>query len=129
MKKLVFLLLFAPLILGCPSATTTTPPAALAPGYTSQTDQQFGQALAAAHALAAQATQDYAKLTPKQQLAEKTALNAFVTAVNAADAVYQAYHVGQATAAQVQTALTQVNTAQANYTNVATGSAATFGGN
>lgn len=123
MKK--FPLFFLPLalcILGCPSATTATPPAALAPGYTSQTDQTFGQALAAAHALANQAVLDYGKLTPAQQQTEKAALNGFVAAVNAADAIYLAYHQSQATAAQVTTALNQISAAQANYTSIATGS-------
>ncbi len=103
---------------GCPNASAPTPPTA--PGYQSATDQQFGQALAAARALANQAVIDYGKLTAAQQAPIKNALNAYVAAVNAADATYQAFHVGQASEQQVQQGLTQVNKAQAAYSNVAT---------
>jgi hypothetical protein len=107
-----------PLTFGC-GATATTPPAALAPGYTSQFDQTAGQALAAAHALVAKATADYPTLTAAQQATEKPILNAFVSAVNAADTVYLAFHNGTATQAAVQAQLNAVATAQTNYTNQA----------
>jgi len=106
-------------MLGCPTATANTPPAALAPGYTSQFDQTAGQSLAAAHALVAKAVEDFPTLSATQQAAEKPVLNAFVTAVNTADSVYLAFHSSTATQAQVQAALNQVSTAQTNYTNLA----------
>lgn len=105
-------------IFGCQPATSTTPPAALAPGYSSQFDQTAGQSLAAAHALVSKGVADYPSLTPSQQATEKPILNAFVTAVNAADAVYLAFHNGAATQAQVQAQLNNVATAQAAYTAV-----------
>ena len=120
MKKLLCLLPLA-FLLGCPSATTTTPPTALAPGYSSPADQQFGQALAAAHAFALQATADYGKLTPTQQAAEKDALNGFIAAVNAADTVYSDFHRGLVAASDVQAQLAKVSTAQAAYAAVSTG--------
>lgn len=120
MKRFLTVSLLAVALLGCHSSSTT-PPAALAPGYTSEADQQFGTALAAARALAAQAVQDYGKLTPPQQAPVKNPLNAFVAAVNAADAAYTAYHAGQGSAAQVQAAMSKVSTTQAAYTAVATG--------
>jgi len=118
LSVLLFLALMLPLA-GCPTASTTTPPAALAPGYLNQFDQTAGQTLAAAHALVSKATQDYPTLSVAQQLREKTVLNAFVQAVNTADSVYLAYHNGTATQAQVQTQLNFVSQAQSNYTNQA----------
>ena len=109
-------ILFLIPLAGCPTASTTTPPAALAPGYTSQFDEKAGQALGAAHALVSKAVLDYPTLSPTQQAAEKSVLNAFVIAVNTADSVYLAYHSGSATQSQVQTALNSVSTAQTNYT-------------
>ncbi len=103
---------------GCPS-TVNAPTPPTAPDYSSPQDQQFGQALAAARALDYQATLDYGRLPAPQQAQEKNALNGFTAAVNAADALYQAYHVGQATPQQVQDALTRVNSAQTAFTNVA----------
>lgn len=121
-KRIILALcLLAPMapILGCPSATTTTPPTALAPGYTSQFDQTAGQTLAAAHALVSKATADYPSLTPAQQATEKPILNAFVLAVNTADSVYLAFHAGTATQAQVQSQLNSVTAAQTAYTSQA----------
>lgn len=103
-------------ILGCQPATSTTPPQALAPGYTSQADQTIGQSLAALHAFVQQATQDYAKLTPAQQATEKDVLNGLVAATNAADSMYLAFHAGSATLQQAQAALANAQTNQAAYT-------------
>lgn len=108
-------------LIGCGSVNSTTPPTALAPGYTSQADQTFGQSLAAARALANQAVTDFGTLTPAQQAQIKNPLNGFVAAVNAADAVYTAFHSGQATQAQVQATVNSVNTSQATYTTAASG--------
>lgn len=117
MKHFVLCVLLL-LPLGCVTATAPTPP--LAPGYTSPTDQQFGTSLAAARALANQATIDFGKLTPAQQATEANALHAFVAAINAADQLYAAYHVGQASPAQVQAGLTQVSSTQAAYVALST---------
>lgn len=105
-------------ITGCVTASSTTPPAALAPGYLNSVDQTLGQSLAAFHAFALKATADYTSLTPAQQALEKAPLNAFVLAVNTADTLYLAYHQGTATQQQVQTAVTNASTAQAAYTAV-----------
>lgn len=120
MKRILLCLALCLPLTGCPTASTTTPPAALAPGYTSQFDQTAGQTLAAAHALVTKAIADYPSLTPTQQASEKPILNAFVSAVNAADTVYLAFHNGTATQAQVQAQLTAVSQAQNNYTSQVT---------
>jgi hypothetical protein len=117
MKPALLSIFLALPLLGCPSASSPTPP--LAPGYTTPFDQTAGQTLAAAHALVAKATADYLSLTPAQQATEKPILNAFVSAVNTADSVYLQFHAGAATQAQVQTQLNNVSTAQANYTSQA----------
>lgn len=106
------------LMTGCTTASSTTPPTALAPGYNNITDQTVGQTLAAMHALVQKATQDYANLTPAQQASEKTVLNNFVTAVNTADSLYIAYHAGSGTLLSAQNAITDAQTAQAAYTAV-----------
>ncbi len=118
MKRFILCLPLTLALLGCPSAITA-PPAPTAPGYLSPDDEKWGQALAAARALDYQATLDYQRLPAAQQAQEKGALNNFTMAVNTADALYQAYHVGQATPAQVSAAVAQVQTAQTAYSNVA----------
>ncbi len=45
---------------------------------------------------------------------EKTALNALATSLNVAQPLYQAYHSGQATEAQAQTAVNDVSAKQAS---------------
>ena len=96
---------------GC-TATSTTPPAALAPGYLNAADQTLGESLAAVNAFVSQEKINYAAETPALQAAEKTALNALIMATNVANASYTAYHVGSGTLAQAQTALTKAQTAQ-----------------
>jgi hypothetical protein len=120
MKRILLCLSLCLPLTGCPSTTSTTPPAALAPGYSSQFDQTAGQTLAAARALVTKAIADYPTLTAAQQATEKPILNAFVSAVNAADTVYLAFHNGTATQAQVQTQLDEVTTAQTAYTSQVT---------
>lgn len=117
MKRYALLFCLLLPLAGCPSTTQTTPPAAIAPGYTSTFDQTAGQTLAAAHALVKKAVADYPTLTMGQQAKEKPVLNAFVLAVNTADAIYLQFHSGAATQAQVQTQLDAVAAAQTNYTN------------
>lgn len=100
---------------GCGTPNTTPPPAALAPGYLSQTDQQMGEALAAAHAFYVQIQSDITagKYTPSAT--EKTALNAFAASINAAQAAYLAYHASPTAANQTaaSNAVQQVETQQA----------------
>ena len=126
MKRALLSLILLPLLVlplaGCPAASSTTPPAALAPGYSTALDQQLGQALAALRAGDYAATTSYLALTPAQQAAEKTALNNFTAAVNAADVLYLAYHAGVTVAnpnppsqAQVTAAITAATTAQTNF--------------
>lgn len=103
--------------IGCGAVNSPTPP--LAPGYASQADQTFGQTLSALHAFAQQAQIDYNRLTVAQQTPVKQPLNNFIAAVNAADSVYLAFHQGQATQAQVQSALTIAQTNQNSYASAA----------
>lgn len=126
MKRALLSLILLPLLVfplaGCPKASSTTPPAALAPGYSTTVDQELGQALAALRAGDYAATTSYLSLTPTQQAAEKAALNNFTTAVNTADTLYLAFHAGVTvanpnppSAAQVQTAVALATTAQTNF--------------
>lgn len=113
-------------ILGCPAATSTTPPAALAPGYMNAADQQMGQILSGARTFyntiqcetralnwsqtSQQCVADSTITSPMTlSPVEKTAFNDFGAALNAANTVYLAYHNGTATQAAAQAA---VNTVQ-----------------
>ncbi|MDE2101615.1 MAG: hypothetical protein KGL39_30495 [Patescibacteria group bacterium] len=116
MKRLAILALC--LMMGCKAATTTTAPSALAPGYTSQWDQTTGQTLSSLHAFALKASADYATLTPTQQAMERNALDAFIAAVNTADAMYMAFHQGTQTQATVQASIKAAINAQSAYTSV-----------
>ena len=116
-RKAVTTLLLAGCMIGCTAATSTTPPAALAPGATSAFDQATYQALAAAHAFAISASTNAATLTA----GEKSALNTFITALNAADVLYAAYHGGSATQAAMQASLANVTTTQAAFSAAVTG--------
>ena len=118
MKKLFAALALSVVLMGpmgCVKATSTTPAAALAPGYQNQADQVMGQTLVAAHAFYATIQQDVAsgKYTPSA--AEKTTLNNFATVLNSAQIIYISYHAGAATQAQAQSA---VNAVQAQQTAV-----------
>jgi hypothetical protein len=128
LKKFLHISLLAMLCIGglnlsgCGAVSATTPPASLAPGYFTQDDQRFGQTLAALRAGDAKAVQDYQALTPAQQATEKTALNTFTDAVNAADTIYLAYHASfttpnpQApTTPQVSAAILSATTAQSQF--------------
>ena len=126
MKRAILSLILLPLLVlplaGCPAASSSTPPTALAPGYNSAVDQQLGQTMAALRAADYAAASGYLSLTPTQQAAEKAALNNFTAAVNAADVLYLAYHAGVTVAnpnppsqAQVQAAISTATTAQANF--------------
>lgn len=104
--------MFLPDILGCKASNPTTP-AQLAPGYQNSADQQMGEILSGAHAfyVSIQQQEQAGKLglTP----AATAAFNTFGTTLNAAQSVYLAYHNGQATQAQAQTAVNQVQSQQA----------------
>jgi hypothetical protein len=116
MKKTLFLFCLL-LPIGCKTATSTTPPAALAPGALNVFDSATYEALAAAHAFALSASTNAATLT----VTEKSDLNTFITALNAADILYAAYHSGAATQAQMQTSLNSVTTSQATFSASVTG--------
>jgi hypothetical protein len=111
------LILAAILLTGCTNPPATTPPpAAIAPGYLNQTDQQMGEALAAARAFYTQIQTDIAKGTYTPSASEKTVLNAFATSLNIANAAYLAYHanpnpVTESTASQDVQKVTQQQTA------------------
>lgn len=109
MKK--YALLACLCLAGCKVATVTTPPAALIPGAINQFDQTTYQALTAAHAFAQQAASNPSILSVPQ----KTILNQFILDLNSADTLYAAYHSLQATQAQMQAALTAVQTDQAMF--------------
>jgi len=113
-------------IFGCQTATSTTPPAVLAPGYINAADQQMGQILSGARTFYStiqcetkamnwsqtnqQCVADPAITSPMTLTStEKTAFNDFGVSLNAANTVYLAYHNGTATQAAAQAA---VNTVQ-----------------
>ena len=114
MKKLLSLLTLGLALgwcVGC-TVTATTPPAAVAPGYSSQADQTLGQSLAAIDAFVTQEKANYAQLSSALQAAEKPYLNNLIAAVNAANQVYLAFHAGTATLAQAQVSFATAQSAQ-----------------
>lgn len=110
MKKLVLAILLsaATITTGCKAASTTTPPQALAPGYTNSADQMMGQTIVGAHAFYVTIQADIAAGRYTPSAAEKTALNGFAVALNAAQIVYIGYHAGTSTQAQAQSAVNAV---------------------
>lgn len=108
---LAFLVLAAG-VLGCNTATSTTPSAALAPGYANIDDQNLGRALAGVNAFVTQEKINYATLTQAQQAPEKPFLNALIDATALADTAYSAYHQGSQTLAQAQAAEKTAEAAQ-----------------
>ena len=119
------LVAFTPLALslylsGC-SVTASTPPAALAPGYSSPADQQMGSTLAAADQFYNRLQTDQKSGTFKPTASEVTALNALQTALTVANPVYLAYHNGTGTLAAAQAAVAKVSTAQTNAQNLIAG--------
>jgi|GEM_PF-1812926 len=130
MKRItLFLAALLILPLGCKTATSTTPPAALAPGFSNTADQTMGDVLKSARVfyLTAQCeTQglnyslttkacvpDPAITAPLVRSAtEKSAFNSFSESLNAADTVYLAYHSGTATQLAAQTAVNSVQAQQ-----------------
>jgi hypothetical protein len=103
-----------PFTVGCArDVKSTTPTAALAPGYNSTTDQSLGQSLAAVNAFVKQEKVNYAALPPSQQLVEKSYLNTLIDSTNLANATYTAYHQGTGTFDQAQAAYKNASAAQA----------------
>ena len=121
MKRLTVLLALAMLApVGC-KQTTPAPP--LAPGYVNSTDQQLGEIVASAHSFYVTVQNDISTGKYVPNPTEKTALNDFGVALNAAQTVYLAYH-NNPTAANLQAAQTtvanlqnQMNTVQAQVTS------------
>lgn len=117
MKRLSLILLLALPLTGCPSANTTTPPAAIAPGYSSPADQTLGQSLAAVVAFTNQEKANFAALPTAKQDAERPYLNSLIMAVNAADSAYLAFHAGTQSITQAQAALSKAQSAQTALVN------------
>lgn len=118
MKRIPILLLGLALLIpvvptGCAKPNTTTPPAALAPGYQNPADQQMGEILAGAHAFYNSIAQQSAAGTLTLTPSVKTAFNAFGVTLNSAQTVYLSYHAGAATQAQAQAAVNAVQQQQA----------------
>lgn len=98
---------------GCKPATSTTPPAALAPGAVNQFDQDSYATLMAAQASLNSLKQSVAQ-DPANLASLKPILNQAISDYNIAEAAWQVYHAaaqaGSATTAQ-QTAVTTSLTA------------------
>lgn len=97
---------------GCHSASSTTPPAALAPGFSSQSDQLMDQTLVGAHKFYTDIQAQVVAGTYTPTASEKTALNTFASALNVAQVLYIAFHAGTATQAQAQDAVDKVSSQQ-----------------
>ena len=110
MKRLLIVLALLIPLTGCPSSTTN--PAALAPGYLNAADQQMGQILAGARSFYVSIQQQSQAGTMTLSATEKQAFNTFGVTLNAAESVYLAYHNGTATQAQAQAAVNQVQQQQ-----------------
>lgn len=110
-----FLLALALIVpLGCGAVHTTTPPAILAPGYSSAADQTLGESLLAVKSFAAQETINYNQMPAEKQASETKLLNGLITAVNIADAAYVGFHQGTQTLVQAQDSLTKAQAAQSS---------------
>src|SRR6202044_3829469 len=100
MKKITTVICLAVALafpVGCKTATSTTPPAALAPGFSSQADQTMDQVLVGAHSFYNSLQSQVGAGTYVPSPSELTALNNFGVALNAAEAIYIAFHNGTAT--------------------------------
>ena len=116
MKKLFAALALSAALMGpmgCVKATSTTPAAALAPGYQNTADQQMGEILAGAHAFYNSIAQQSAAGTLTLTPAVKLAFNSFGVTLNAAQTGYLSYHAGAATQAQAQAQVNAVQQQQA----------------
>jgi hypothetical protein len=111
MKKVLASFLLACCILGCKPATSTTPPAALAPGALNSFDQTSYTALMAAQASLNSLNSSY-KANPAALASLKTVLDQAATDYNVAELAWQTYHAAATSAneAAVTAALTKVQT-------------------
>ena len=110
MKRLLILAALCLPLMACTPATTTPP---LAPGYSNSADQQMGEILSGARAFYVSIQQQAAAGTLTLDATTKQAFNTFGVSLNAAESIYLAYHNGQATQAQAQTAVNTVQSQQA----------------
>jgi hypothetical protein len=115
MKLFVVLAMMCVMLTACPGSNPSNPPtqAQLAPGYQNAADQQMGEILSGAHAFYNSIQQQSQAGTLTLDATTKQAFNTFGIALNSAQQVYLAYHNGQATQAQAQTAVNQVQSQQA----------------
>lgn len=115
MKRLLILTALCLTLTACPGSNPSNPtnPAQLAPGYQNAADQQMGQILSGARSFYTSIQQQSQAGTLTLTPTVKAAFNDFGTALNGAESVYLAYHNGQATQAQAQTAVNAVQTKQA----------------
>lgn len=117
MKRLfasIVLSVFVLGLAGCPGSNPSnpTPPAALAPGYNNQADQQMGSVLSGARAFYVSIQQQAQAGTLTLAPDVKAKFNQFGQYLNAAESTYLAYHNGTATQAQAQAQVNQVQSAQ-----------------
>ena len=109
------ILLAACLCVGCHSASTTTPPAALAPGALNQFDQTSYQTLLAVQATLNSLEASY-KANPTQLATLKPLLDQASTDYNIAELAWQTYHAAATAANQqaVTNAIAKVNSDVSN---------------
>jgi hypothetical protein len=112
-SKLIMVCALGVSLSGCtPKSTSTTPPAALAPGFSSQADQTMDQVLVGGKQFYTDIQAKVVAGTYVPAASEKAALNTFASALNTAQVVYIAFHAGTATQAQAQAAVDTVTAQQ-----------------
>lgn len=102
--------------MGCKSATSTTPPAALAPGALNSFDQSTYQTLMAFQAALNSLNASY-KANPTQLATLKTPLDQAATDYNIAELAWQTYHA-TATTANQQALSASLSTVQSDVTSL-----------
>lgn len=117
MKNILLSLALCLPIIGCGAVQSTTPPAALAPGFSSQADQVMDQVLVGAKKFYTDIQAQIVAGTYTPAATEKASLNTFASALNTAQVVYIAFHAGTATQAQAQAAVDTVTTQQTSLQN------------
>lgn len=111
-----FAVLFLSMMFGmaaCTPSAKPTAPVALAPGYNNAADQQMGEILSGARGfyVSIQSQSQAGTLTLSPTV--KASFNQFGVSLNAAEAIYLAYHSGQATQAAAQASVNTVQSQQA----------------
>jgi hypothetical protein len=124
MKRMILSLVAAICILplaGCPSTSSTTPPAALAPGAVNQFDQTSYATLMAVQASLKSLNASYAA-NPTGLAVLKPVLDQAAADYNLAELAWQTYHVAATTANQaaVTSAITKVQSDMTSAAKVAT---------